>query len=138
MFGGAYSSVLSAWLYHLYVDESYQPYLEGDGTQTRDFCFVGNVVQANILAATRERRFKGEAFNIAQGQSYTLLDCKQMLEDITGKPLHLSLRPPRVGDVKHTLADISSAKQLLGYEPDSSFKDQLAIMAEWYRTSYPA
>ena len=137
LFGGAYSSVLAAWLYHLYVDTNYQPYLEGDGSQTRDFCFVGNVVQANLLAATKEQRFSGEAFNIAQGHSHTLLDCKQMLEDITGKPLKLVFKPPRVGDIKHTLADISSASQVLGYEPESSFKAQLATMAEWYKTSYP-
>jgi UDP-glucose 4-epimerase len=137
LFGGAYSTVLTAWLYHLYVDPSYQPYLEGDGSQTRDFCFVGNVVQANLLAATKEQRFSGEAFNIAQGQSHTLLNCKQMLEEITGKPLELALKPPRIGDVKHTLADISFARHMLGYEPESSFKTQLATMAEWYKASYP-
>jgi nucleoside-diphosphate-sugar epimerase len=60
-----------------------------------------------------------------------------MLEEITGKPLELALKPPRIGDVKHTLADISFARHMLGYEPESSFKTQLATMAEWYKASYP-
>ncbi|MBP7998907.1 MAG: NAD-dependent epimerase/dehydratase family protein [Chloroflexi bacterium] len=137
LFGGAYSTVLSAWLYHLYVDPTYEPFLEGDGTQTRDFCYVDNVVQANMLAVTRERRFVGEAFNIAQGRSYSLLECRDMLEELSGRKLNLVLRPPRVGDVKHTLADISAAQRELGYEPSVDFISQLMTMAEWYRLSYP-
>jgi nucleoside-diphosphate-sugar epimerase len=61
-----------------------------------------------------------------------------MLEEITEKPLELVLKPPRLGDVRHSLADISAASQALGYQPESSFKAQLAIMADWYKTSYPA
>lgn len=138
LFGGAYSSVLTAWLYHLYVDTNYEPFLEGDGTQTRDFCFVDNVIQANLLAGTKKERFNGEAFNIAQGQFHSLLDCKQIMEDITGREIKLTPKPPRIGDVKHTLADISLARQVLGYKPESCFKEQLTSMAEWYKSSYPA
>lgn len=137
LFGGAYSTVLSAWLYHLYVDPHYQPYLEGDGTQSRDFCFVDNVVQANLLAATRERPFSGQPLNVAQGKAHTLLEAKEMLEEISGRELHLEKRPPRVGDVNHTLADISQARAELGYNPSTDFTNQLAKMAEWYRTAYP-
>lgn len=137
LFGGAYSTVLSAWLYHLYVDPSYQPFLEGDGTQTRDFCYVDNVVQANILAGTRPQPFQGEAFNIAQGQSYSLLECRDMIEELSGHKLVLEMRPPRVGDVKHTLADIAAARRELGYEPTVDFLNQLRAMAEWYRLAYP-
>ncbi len=136
LFGGAYSTVLSAWLYHLYVDPDYEAFVEGDGTQSRDFCFVDNVVQANILAATRDRGFKGEAFNIAQGEAHTLLDCQEMLSKIAGKELKLAPRPPRVGDVKHTLADISAAQNELGYVPTADFEWQLRKMAEWYEHSY--
>ncbi len=138
LFGGPYSTVLAAWLYHLYVDADYQPFLEGDGTQTRDFCFVDNVVQANISAATRKQRWHGEEINVAQGRSYSLLECRQMLERLAGRELPLARKPPRVGDVKHTLADISLAKEMLGYEPEIDFERQLSVMAEWYRTSYPA
>ncbi|MCL4867715.1 MAG: NAD-dependent epimerase/dehydratase family protein [Anaerolineae bacterium] len=137
LFGGAYSTVLSAWLYHIYVDPTYQPFLEGDGTQTRDFCYVDNVVQANILAGTRPHSFQGEAFNIAQGQSYSLLECRDMIEELSGRKLALEMRPPRVGDVKHTLADIAAARRELGYEPTVDFLNQLRSMAEWYRLAYP-
>lgn len=137
LFGGAYSTVLSAWLYHLYVEPNDSPFLEGDGTQTRDFCFVDNVVQANLLAATRPEKFAGEAFNIAQGRSVSLLECKGLLERISGKTLDLQQKPPRVGDVKHTLADISFAQTQLHYQPTTDFEDQISQTAEWYKTSYP-
>ncbi len=109
-YGGAYSTVLSAWLYSLYVDESVRPFLEGDGKQTRDFCAVENVVSANMQAAAMSRRtFQGEALNIAQGSAHSLLDCKDLLEQISGKKLNLEMRPARMGDVKHTFADISES-----------------------------
>jgi UDP-glucose 4-epimerase len=137
LFGGAYSTVLTAWLYHIYVDRGYEAFLEGDGTQTRDFCFVNNVVQANIRAAKSNGRFTGQAFNIAQGASHTIMQCKQMLEEITGVSLNLAQRPPRVGDVKHTLADIALAQKELAYQPATDFVDQLTVMAAWYRDHYP-
>jgi UDP-glucose 4-epimerase len=137
LFGGAYATVLSAWLYHLYVDSGYQAFLEGDGTQTRDFCFIDNVVQANMRAATRQKGFRGEAFNIAQGKSHTLIECKHLLEKISGKELDLRQRPPRIGDVKHTLADISLAQTELGYKPTTDFENQVSQMAEWYKNGYP-
>ena len=74
-FGGAYSSVVSAWLYHLCVDPSYRPYLEGDGTQTRDFCSVEDVAWANVRAATRADGFSGQALNVARGPR--LLDARR-------------------------------------------------------------
>jgi UDP-glucose 4-epimerase len=138
LFGGAYSTVLSAWLYHLYVDPDYRPFLEGDGTQTRDFCYVDNAVQANILAATGEGLFRGEAVNVAQGLSHSLLDCKDLLEQISGRRLELIEKPPRVGDVKHTLADITLAGKLLSYSPSIDFEQQVVQMAKWYEASYPS
>lgn len=136
-FGGAYSLVLSAWLYHLYVEPSYQPYLEGDGTQTRDFCSVEDVAWANVRAATREGSFRGEALNIAQGQAYSLLDIKGALEEVCGRQIDLERRPPRTGDVMHTLADITRAKVELGYNPSTDFRGQLERMASWFRHSHP-
>jgi nucleoside-diphosphate-sugar epimerase len=124
-------------MYHLYVDSTYKPFLEDDGAQTRDFCFVDNVVQANVLAATRQKKFTGEAFNIAQGQSVSLLECKDLLERISGKTLNLESRPPRVGDVKHTLADISRAQAELKYQPTTDFEKQVTHMAGWYKRCYP-
>ena len=136
-FGGAYSLVLSAWLYHLYVNPSYRPYLEGDGTQSRDFCAVEDVAWANVLAATREDHFSGEALNIAQGRSYSLLEAKNAVEEVCGRRLDLEQRPPRTGDVTHTLADITRAKVELGYNPSADFRGQLERMASWFQNSHP-
>jgi len=135
-YGGAYSTVLSAWLYHLYANPESVPFLEGDGHQTRDFCHVDNVVNANILAALHPDELSGQSFNIAQGKAHSLLDCKGILEEIGGKKLHLEYRATRVGDVKHTLADISSAESVLGYNPTTDFVSQVQTMADWYATDY--
>lgn len=135
-YGGAYSTVLSGWLYSLYVDPNVRPFLEDDGLQSRDFCFVDNVCQANILAAEHPSTFTGEAFNIAQGKAHTLLDCKEILERISGKTLDLEKRPRRIGDVRDTLADIASARSVLGYSPTIDFENQIQKMAEWYEHSY--
>ena len=136
-FGGAYSLVLSAWLYHLYVEPSYRPYLEGDGTQTRDFCYVEDVAWANVTAATLKGGFTGKALNIAQGRAYSLLDTRIMLEEVAGRQLDLERRPARTGDVQHTLADITRAREELGYQPSTDFRAQLEAMASWFRNSHP-
>jgi nucleoside-diphosphate-sugar epimerase len=135
-YGGAYTTVLGAWLYSIYVDKTVIPHLEGDGLQTRDFCYVDNVVQANILASQYSGKFKGEAFNIAQGDKHSLNDCKMLIEKISGTMLNLEMRPTRVGDVKHTLADISLAKKILGYNPSTNFEEQVKSMADWYKDEY--
>jgi nucleoside-diphosphate-sugar epimerase len=123
-------------MYHLLVDRSYQPYLEGDGTQSRDFCFIDNVVQANILAAELPILCEGQAYNIAQGHSTSLLECKDLLEEITGEDLVLAQRPQRVGDVAITWANIDKAQRDLGYMPGTNFTEQIIAMATWYRDSY--
>ena len=136
-YGGAYSTVLSAWMYPLFINSDNKPFLEGDGTQSRDFCFVDNVVQANILAAICDKEeFKGEVFNVAQGQTHTLIECKELLEDISGKTLELEMRPSRVGDIYKTCADISQTREILSYNPDVDFEKQVRRMAQWYRDSY--
>lgn len=135
-FGGAYSTVLSAWAYHLFVDNNYVPFLEGDGSQSRDFCSVENVIKANVLAATHSNKFTGDAFNVAQGESHTLLECKSIIEEIAGKTLNLEVRKSRDGDVKHTLADISKTREILKYNPEINFKKQIEKMCAWYKHSY--
>ena len=137
LFGGAYSTVLCAWFYHLFVDASYRPRLEGDGSQSRDFCYVDNVAEANVAAATRERGFTADVFNVAQGSAHSLLEVKDAVERIAGRRLDLERRPPRRGDVRHTLADITRAQVELNYHPTSDFHAQLAQTAAWYRDSYP-
>ncbi len=136
-FGGAYSTVMPAWLYSLYVDPSCRPYLEGDGSQTRDFCYVDNVAQANAAAAMRPRRFAADVFNIGQGRAHSILEVKEALERITEQKLPLARRPPRVGDVRHTLADITRARAELNFAPATDFDAQLSLTVAWYRDCYP-
>ncbi len=136
-FGGAYSTVVPGWLYALYVDPACRPYLEGDGTQTRDFCYVDDVAQANASAVTRSRRFAADVFNVGQGRAHSLLEVKEILERIVQKELPLERRPPRVGDVRHTLADITRARAELDFAPATDFDAQLADTAAWYRDCYP-
>ncbi len=137
-YGGAYSTVLSAWLYSLYIDPDTRPFLEGDGTQSRDFCYIDNVVHANMQAAETSAGygFSGESYNIAQGSAHTLLECKKLLEYISERKLDLEMRPPRVGDVEHTLADLEGAAYGLGYKPTTDFEAQVRKMAEWYKDGY--
>ena len=137
LFGGAYATVLSAWPYALFVDPSYQPFLEGDGTQTRDFCFVDNVVQANVAALTRERGFSADVLNVGQGEAHSMLEVKDVLEQVAGRELRLERRPPRLGDIAHTLADVSRARKELGFEPSTDFYVQVERTAIWHRDCYP-
>ena len=83
------------------------------------------------------RGFSGEALNIAQGRACSLLDVKGELEEVCGRQLDLERRPPRTGDVTHTLADITRAREELGYSPSTDFRGQLKRMASWFQHSYP-
>jgi len=109
-----------------------RPVILGDGSQSRDFTFVENVVLANILAANSEHKANGEVFNIALSGKTSLNDLVAMLKEITGKNIEAEYKEARQGDVMHSLADISKAKDILGYQPKISFKDGLAKTVEWY------
>ena len=128
----AYSTVVSAWLESLYFPQNNKGFIEGDGSKSRDFCYVDNVVLANILTMEREKPFIGEAFNIANGERITVNEVKDLMEEYTGKKLDLESRPDRVGDVAHTHADISKARDWFGYEPRVDFKDGLKKTVEWF------
>lgn len=109
-----------------------EPVIYGDGGQSRDFTFVDNVVEANILA-TKTTTGLGETFNIACGQRVTINELAKNLAKILNvaiKPVHLN---PRAGDVRHSLADISKAQSYLGYEPKISFEEGLRLTVEWYQ-----
>lgn len=129
-----YSTVISAWLENLYSPEKKVLFLEGDGSQTRDFSYVDNVVDANILAMRSDKKFGGEALNIANGARISLLETRKLIEKFTAKKLDLENRPARAGDVKHSHADISKAREWLGYEPVVSFKEGLKRTIAWYQT----
>jgi len=108
------------------------PTVYGDGEQSRDFTYVDNVVQANLLAA-RAKHTAGEVVNIACGEAVTVNEIISMINAITHKNVKPKYSPPRKGDVKHSLADISLAKKLIGYEPVVSFKAGLELAIDWYR-----
>ena len=128
-----YSTVVSAWLESSYFPGKKKAFIEGDGNQSRDFCYVDNVVLANILAMKSKKNFNGEAFNIAHGERIKVAEIKKLIEKYTGKKLDLEKRPSRAGDVRHTHADISKAKKWLGYQPKIKFENGLQRTIKWFK-----
>ncbi len=110
-----------------------RPLVHGDGAQSRDFTYVDNVVQANLRAAEAPN-IGGEVFNVACGERHSLLDLIRALNGIFGTDLEPRFDDPRPGDVKHSLADISKARRLLGYDPPVSFQEGLERTATWRRS----
>ena len=110
--------------------EGEAPTIYGDGEQTRDFTYVANVVQANIKAAEATDG-AGGAFNIACGQRLSLNDLLARLCAIMGVDIEPIYEPARVGDVKHSLADISAAQAAFGYDPSVDFDEGLRRTAEF-------
>lgn len=130
----AYSTVVSAWLEGLYFPKNKELFLEGDGKQSRDFAYVDNVVQANIKAMLCKKPLMGEVFNVANGERTSLLEVKKLIETYTGKKLHINKRAARLGDVRHTHADVSKARKILGYKPTVDFKTGLQRTVAWFET----
>ena len=129
----AYSTVVSAWLESLYFPKKKKGFIEGNGTQSRDFCYVDNVVQANIKAMQAKKPLKGACLNVAHGERTTVNQVKKLIESHTSRSLSdLEKRPPRRGDVRHTHADISAAKRLIGYKPEVSFEEGLKRTVAWF------
>lgn len=128
----AYSTVISAWLEALYFPKRNLPFIEGNGEQSRDLSFVDNVVSANILAMQSDKQFAGEVFNIADGVKFTLNEIKDLIEKHSERTLDLEQRDARMGDVLHTHADISKAKEWFGYEPKINFTDGLKQTISWF------
>ena len=108
-----------------------QPVVFGDGEQSRDFNFIANTVDANLCAATADG-VAGETFNIACGERISLNDVLARLRELTGKSIEAIHEDPRPGDVRHSLADISRAREQLGYEPRIGFAEGLRSTFDWY------
>ena len=130
---GAYAAVIPKFL-KLLLDGK-QCTINGDGKQSRDFTYIDNVIEANLKACLAPSEAAGEAFNIAYGGREYLIDiyyglCKAL--NIEREPI---FGPDRAGDIKHSNADISKAKRLLGYDPDYSFDDGIALAIEWYKNN---
>ena len=111
------------------------PLVFGDGSQSRDFAFVDNVVQANLAACTAPDA-PGKVFNIACGERTSLLDVLELLKDAFGRRLEPRFEARRAGDVLHSLADISLARTCLGYAPEVFFAEGLRRTVAWYREEH--
>lgn len=109
-----------------------QPVIFGDGSQSRDFTFVANVVQANLLAADSPG-VAGRVLNVAAGGSITLLELVDALNELLGTDVKPRHDAPRPGDIRESMADISHARQLLGYEPTIGFREGLRRSIDYYR-----
>jgi len=125
-----YSAVIPRFITCILRDE--QPPVYGDGAQSRDFTYVENNVRANLLACTAPQA-AGEMMNIACGDSTSLLDLIRLINEILGKNVKPLFHPPRSGDVKHSLADIAKAKEILGYETVVPFNEGLKRTIQWYQ-----
>ena len=128
-----YSGVLSRFA-KAFLEED-QPVIYGDGEQTRDFTFVDNAVQANLLACEAPAA-SGHTFNIGTGASVSLNHTLQLLCELTGKNLPARYDPAREGDIRDSLADIHKARQMLGYDPTVMFKEGLQRTFAWYQARH--
>lgn len=108
--------------------------IHGDGRQSRDFTFIANVVQANLLACAAAEA-PGGVFNVARGERYTLLKLVAALSEITGQKAQVNHTPPRPGDVPHSQADISLARTALGYDPAVDLRAGLEQTVDWFKDS---
>ena len=128
--GSPYSGVLAKFCASFLEDS--QPVVFGDGEQTRDFTYVDNAVQANLLACEAPN-VSGKVFNVGVGGRVSLNEVLRELKRITGKTLETKYEPPRDGDIRDSQADISQAREFLGYEPNVAFEEGLARTFDWYR-----
>lgn len=129
-----YSGVLAIFCRKMLAGE--QPTIYGDGEQSRDFTYIDNVVEANLLAASAPaEKVAGQMMNVATGARITLNDVFRLLCELTGYRGNAAFAEPRTGDIKDSLADIRLAEQLIGYRPKIDFREGLRRTVEWYRAS---
>jgi nucleoside-diphosphate-sugar epimerase len=127
-----YAAAIPAFVTAILKDEP--PTVFGDGEQSRDFTYVDNVVDANLLAA-RVEHTAGEVLNIACGEAITVNEIIDVINDLLGKNIKPIYDAPRPGDVRHSLADIALARNLIGYKPNVGFKQGLQLAIDWYRNN---
>ncbi|QOJ15532.1 MAG: SDR family oxidoreductase [Planctomycetia bacterium] len=125
-----YAAVIPAFVTRMCRGEA--PIIFGDGEQSRDFCFIDNVVDANLRGATVPN-LRGEVVNIACGERTTLNHVVQVVNRALGVNISPEYRDARAGDVRHSLADVTEAARVLGYEPRVRFAEGLERAIEWYR-----
>ncbi len=128
-----YAAAIPAFVTSILKDQP--PTIYGDGEQSRDFTYIDNVVEANLLAA-RAPKTSGQVVNIACGEAVTVNQIIEMINKSLGKNVKPNYVPERAGDVKHSLADISAATKLIGFKPVVSFEQGLKIAIDWYSRNY--
>jgi len=126
---GAYAAVIPKFIN--LISHSKSPIIYGDGTQSRDFTFIDNIVQANIKAA--ENTDISGVFNAACGTKITVNDLAKEIMNIMGIEVDIIYEQPRMGDILHSLADSSKAKNSFGYEPTISITEGLQETVEWFQ-----
>lgn len=127
---GAYAAVIPKFIKMLMNGET--PTINGDGMQSRDFTYIENVIEANLKACLAPHEAAGNAFNIAYGGREYLIDIYHSLTHALGKDIEPNFGPDRAGDIKHSNADISKAREMLGYDPDYDFDSGLKLAIDWY------
>jgi UDP-glucose 4-epimerase len=125
-----YAAVVPIFITSLLAGKS--PLVYGDGEQTRDFTFIDNAVQANLLALTSDKA-PGSVINVACGARFTLNRLIKDLKVLLGSSVDAEYTDPRTGDIKHSLGDITTARDLLGYEPEVSFEEGLKRTVDWFK-----
>jgi UDP-glucose 4-epimerase len=125
-----YSGVLARFISLMLAGKT--PTIFGDGSTSRDFTYIDNVVSANLLAAKAGSAVAGRMFNVATGERVTLLEAYEQIKRITGYTGQVEWQPERAGDIRHSLADISAAKQALGYKVVAGFTEGLKKTIDWY------
>ncbi len=128
---GAYAAVIPKFIKMLLNDE--QPTINGDGKQSRDFTYIENVIEANLKACLASHEAAGQAYNVAYGGREYLIDIYYSLTKALNKNIEPNFGPDRKGDIKHSNADISKGRELLGYDPDYNFARGLEEAIEWYK-----
>lgn len=123
-----YSGVISLFINAMV--EGKTPTILGDGMQTRDFTYVANVVTANILAMKATEPLKGTVVNVGTGERISLIDLVATINNVLGTSIQPEFKPPRAGDVLHSLADLTRVREVLGYEPTVKFAEGLAKTIE--------
>lgn len=128
---GEYAAVLPRFIKLLLSDKA--PTINGDGMQSRDFTYIENVIEANFKACLAPSEYAGEVYNIACGEREYLIDIYKFLCEILGKDIDPVFVPDRKGDIKHSNADITKAREKLGYSSDYDFKKGIMLAIDWYR-----
>ena len=126
-----YSAVIPNFLKYLLNDTA--PVIYDDGLQSRDFTYIDNVIDANLKACQADSKIAGNVFNIACGHQISLLEVYKIINEILEKNIPPKFESARLGDIKHSCADISKAKNLLGYFPKYNFYEGIKLTVEWYK-----